>query len=63
MKKKSSFTTNYRLAWIEFRGSKEYALCWEALKKKGVGQKYANNILQSAFVAGWGDKEIKTINQ
>lgn len=62
MKKKKIFMTNYRQAWIAFRKSKEYLSCYEAMKAKGIKQRYANNILLSAFVAGWGNKEIVEVS-
>lgn len=62
MKKKQIFITNYRQAWIEFRRSKEYLSCYESMKLNGIKQRYANNILQSAFAAGWGNKEIVQVN-
>ena len=58
MKNKQTFITNYRKAWIEFRKSNEYLSCYEAMKAKGIKQRYANNILKTAFAAGWGDKKI-----
>jgi hypothetical protein len=52
------FITNYRQAWIDFRKSIEYANSIETLKKAGFNQRFANNILQSAFSAGWGNRKI-----
>lgn len=50
--------TNYQNAWIAFRKSDEYKRCWEIMKKKGHGQRYANNILRVAFDAGWANRKI-----
>lgn len=55
--------TNYRQAWVEFRKSKEYLELREGLKKYGIKQRYADIIMKVAFVAGWGDREIKAIKQ
>jgi hypothetical protein len=51
-------TTNYREAWISYRKSQSYNC--EALMKSGIKQKYASNILHSAFAAGWNAKPGKT---
>lgn len=56
-------TTNYRQAWVEFRKSKEYLQISNAMKKYGAKQQYRDNILKVAFVAGWGDREIKILEK
>jgi hypothetical protein len=64
MKKQwSYFTTNYRQAWIEYRRSDEFRATSEVLKQSGIKQPYRNNILQSAFAAGWNatGSEIKQV--
>lgn len=50
--------TNYRIAWIQFRKTKEYMELINFMKVKGFKQRYADNILKVAFAAGWGDKGI-----
>lgn len=50
--------TNYRKAWIDFRKSEEYKQACDMLKQYGVKQRYASNILRSAFEAGWGNRKI-----
>lgn len=50
--------TNYFDAWIAFRRSDDYKTAWEAMKKQGHKQRYANNILHLAFNAGWGKRKI-----
>ncbi len=50
--------TNYYDSWVNFRKSDEYKTAWEALKKSGIKQRYANNILNLAFDAGWGKRKI-----
>jgi hypothetical protein len=57
------FTTNYRKAWIEYLKTIDYKANSAALKAAGIKQPYRNNILQSAFAAGWNTTgtEIKQI--
>lgn len=55
--------TLYSIAWKEYLKSKEYETSAAALAKKGVKQPYLNNILQSAFAAGWNALEGHQINE
>lgn len=64
MKKQwSYFNTNYRQAWNDFRKSEDYASANNALKWSGIKQPYRDNILKTAFAAGWNatGKKIKQI--
>lgn len=57
--------TNYRKAWMDYKKTDRYKATSEVLKARDVTQPYRDNILQSAFAAGWGNKkivEIKTTN-
>lgn len=54
--------TNYRKAWIEWKKTPEYKSTSETLKAKGIKQPYRDNILISAFSAGWGNRHIDFIN-
>lgn len=60
-KKWSYFVTNYRQAWNDYRKTADYASANKALMDAGIRQPYRNNILESAFAAGWNGtgKEIK----
>lgn len=49
----SQFTTNYAKAWNAFIDSSEYRASVDAMVAAGMKQPYVDNILRSAFEAGW----------
>lgn len=57
------FTTNFREAWLNYRRSDEFRQTVETMKKQGIRQPYAQNILLHAFTKGWNaaGSEIKII--
>jgi hypothetical protein len=59
---KPIFRTNYSDAWRKFRQSKECGEILKLMAKGGIKPRYANNILNVAFVAGWGERKIVETN-
>lgn len=59
-KKWKYVTSNYREAWNSFRKTDEYKIISETLLHKGIKQPYRNNILKTAFAAGWNAGGAKT---
>lgn len=55
-------TTNYRKAWNDWRKTEEYKNTIDAMQKQGIPFRYANNILNISFAAGWGNKPIFDTN-
>jgi hypothetical protein len=51
--------TNYSRAWLQFRKSEEFKRTADAMEKKGIKQRYASNILRTAFEAGWNASGVK----
>lgn len=50
--------SNFYKQWLEFKKTKEYKDSCNAMKAKGIKQPYRDNILMSAFTAGWRDRKI-----
>lgn len=52
--------TNFKKAWSEFRKSNDYKELSDILKDQGIKFRYRNNIIWTAFAAGWKASGVKT---
>ena len=48
--------THYQTAWEEYKKTNEYACAVEAMRQKFHHQPFIDNILRSAFDAGYNSK-------
>lgn len=55
----ASKNTNYRKAWLDYRKTNGYKELSTVLKNQGIKQPYRNNIIESAFAAGWNASGVK----
>jgi hypothetical protein len=53
--------TSYSRIWAEFTKGNQYASCVKTLSEKGMVQPYIDNILRTAFDAGYNSNRYKKL--